>query len=203
MINDHKFGDLNDIDGRYRSLPGRAWLSWVLCSGSPGLQGRWWPGRGSHLRLRILFEACVFVGRIHFLTTCFFKTSRIFCDLSQFSHSVTSDSANPWTITLQASLSITNSQSLLKHRSIKSVMPSNHLILCHPLLLPLSIFPMIRVFSSESVLCIRWPKYSVPMNIQDWLPLGLTGLISLQAKGLSRVSDLRESLSLLLKRSPA
>ena len=59
----------------------------------------------------------------------------------------------------QASLSITNSQSLLKFMSIKSVMPSNHLILCRPLLLPPSIFPSIRVFSSESVLYIRWPKY--------------------------------------------
>ena len=59
----------------------------------------------------------------------------------------------------QASLSITNSQSLLKLMSIEMVMPSNHLILCHPLLLPPSIFPSIRVFSSESVLRIRWPKY--------------------------------------------
>ena len=58
-----------------------------------------------------------------------------------------------------ASLSITNSRSLLKLKSIESVMPSNHLILCHPLLLPPSIFPSIRVFSSESVCCIRWPKY--------------------------------------------
>ena len=59
----------------------------------------------------------------------------------------------------QASLSITNSQSLLKLMFIKLVIPSNHLILCHPLLLPPSIFPSIRVFSNESVLCIRWPKY--------------------------------------------
>ena len=65
----------------------------------------------------------------------------------------------PWTAACQASLSITNSWSLLKLMSIKSVMPSNHLILCHPLLLLPSIFPSIRVFSSESVLCIRWPKY--------------------------------------------
>ena len=65
----------------------------------------------------------------------------------------------PWTAARQASLSITNSQSLLKVMSIESVMPSNHLILCCPLLLLLSIFPYIRVFSSESVLCIRWPKY--------------------------------------------
>ena len=65
----------------------------------------------------------------------------------------------PWTVALQASLSITNSQSLLKLMPIESVMPSNHLILCHPLLLPPSIFPSIRVFSNESVLHIRWPTY--------------------------------------------
>ena len=63
----------------------------------------------------------------------------------------------PWTAAYQASLSITNSQSLLKLMSIESVMPSNHLILCHPLLLPSSIFPSIWVFSNESVLRIRWP----------------------------------------------
>ena len=67
--------------------------------------------------------------------------------------------ATQWTATCQASLSITNSRSLFKLMSIKSVMPSNHLILCHPLLLPPSIFPSIRVFSNESVPCIRWPKY--------------------------------------------
>ena len=65
----------------------------------------------------------------------------------------------PWTAAGQASLSITNSQSLLKLMSIESEMPSNWLILCCPLLLPPSIFPSIRVFSNESVLCIRWPKY--------------------------------------------
>ena len=65
----------------------------------------------------------------------------------------------PWTATLQASLSITNSQSLLKLMSIESVMPFNHLIFCFPLLLLPSIFPSIRVFSNDSVLHIRWPKY--------------------------------------------
>ena len=65
----------------------------------------------------------------------------------------------PWTAARQASLSITDSQSLLKLMSIKSVMPSNHLILCHPILLLPSIFPSIRVFSNESVLLMRWPKY--------------------------------------------
>ena len=77
----------------------------------------------------------------------------------QFSCSVMSDSATPWTAACQDSLSITNSRSLLKLMSIESVMPSNHLILCHPLLLPPLIFPSIRVFSNESVLRIRWPKY--------------------------------------------
>ena len=66
---------------------------------------------------------------------------------------------NPWTVAHQASLSITNSWSLLKLISIELVMPSNHLLLCCPLLLLPSIFPSIRVFSNESVLCIRWPKY--------------------------------------------
>ena len=79
--------------------------------------------------------------------------------VSQFSRSVMSNSLRPpWTATLQASLSIANSRSLLKLMSIESAMPSNHLILCHPLLLP-SIFPIIRVFSNESALRIRWPKY--------------------------------------------
>ena len=79
--------------------------------------------------------------------------------LVQFSHSVVSESATPWTAAHQASLSITNSYGLLKLMSIESVMPSNHLILCRPLLLPPSIFPSVRVFSDESVLRIRWPKY--------------------------------------------
>ena len=67
--------------------------------------------------------------------------------------------ATPWTAAHQASLSITNSQNSLKLMSIESVMPANHLSLCHPLLLPSSIFPSIRVFTNESVLHIRWPKY--------------------------------------------
>ena len=77
----------------------------------------------------------------------------------QLSGSVVSDCANPWTAACQASLSFTNFRTLLKLMSIESVMPSNHLILCHPLLFPPSIFPSIRVLFSESVLRIRWPKY--------------------------------------------
>ena len=67
--------------------------------------------------------------------------------------------ATPWTVAHQTSLSITNPQNPLKSMSIESVMPSNHLILCHPLLLLPSIFPSIRVFSNESIICIKWPKY--------------------------------------------
>ena len=103
-------------------------------------------------------------------------------------------SVTPWTAARQASLSTTNFRSLLKLVSIESVMPSNHLILCHPLLLPPLIFPSIRVFSNE------WTVFAsggqsigasastsvLPMNIQDWFPLGLTGWISFQSKGLSR-----------------
>ena len=103
---------------------------------------------------------------------------------------------DPWIAACQASLSITNSRSLLKLMSIESVMPSNHLILCHPLLFLLPIPPSIRVFSNESTLHMRWPKhwsfsFSIsPFNEhQDRPPLGWTGWISLQYKGLSRVSS--------------
>ena len=117
---------------------------------------------------------------------------RSFCSIQSFSH--VQLFVTWWTAAWQASLSITNSWSLLKFLSIESVMPSNHLILCHPLLLLPSIFPSIRVFSNEPVLCIRGPKYwsfnfSIsPSNEHPGLtPLGWTGWISLQSKGLSRV----------------
>ena len=100
----------------------------------------------------------------------------------------------PWTAAHQASLSITNSWSLLKLMSVESVMPSNHLILCCPcLLLPL-IFPSFKVFSNESVFTSGGQNIGVSastldllINIQDWFPWGFTGWISLQSKGLSRV----------------
>ena len=76
-----------------------------------------------------------------------------------FSRSVVSDSATPWTAARQASLSFAISRGLLRFMSIESVMPSNYLILCRPLLLLPSIFPSTRVFSNESTFCIRWPKY--------------------------------------------
>ena len=88
-----------------------------------------------------------------------------------------SDSVTPWTTAHQASLSIANSQSLLRLMSIKSVMPTNHLILCRPLIHLPSIFPSIRVFSDESVFCIRWPKYwSFSFSISP--SNGHSGLIS-------------------------
>ena len=99
-----------------------------------------------------------------------------------------------WTAARQASLYITNTWSLLRLMSITSVMPSNHLILCCPLLLLPSIFPSIRVFYNESVLHIRWPKYwSFSFSISPFnehlglISLGWTAWISLQFKGLSRV----------------
>ena len=102
--------------------------------------------------------------------------------------------ATPWTTACQASLSITNSWSLLKLMSIESVMPSSHLILCRPLLLLPSIFPSIRVFSNESALHIRWPKYwsfsfsiSPSNEYSGQISFRIDGLISLQSKGLSRV----------------
>ena len=95
--------------------------------------------------------------------------------------------ATPWIAAHQASLSITNSRSLLKLTSIESVMPSNHLILCHPLLPP-SIFPMSQLFASGGQsIGVSASTSVLPMNIQDWFPLGLTGWISFQSKGPSRV----------------
>ena len=99
----------------------------------------------------------------------------------------------PWTAVRQASLSFNNFQNLLKLMSIKLVMPSNHLILCHPLLLLPSIFPSIRVFSNESDFPIRWPKYwrfrfsfSFSPSKEYWglISFRWTGLISLQSKGI-------------------
>ena len=111
----------------------------------------------------------------------------------QFSHSVMSNSAIPWITAYQASLSIINSQSLLKLMSIESVMPSNHLILCRPLLLLPPIPPSIRAFLSQlfasggQSIGVSASASVLPMNIRDWSPLGWTGWISLQSNGLSRV----------------
>ena len=124
--------------------------------------------------------------------------------------------ATPWTAAHQASLSITNSLSLLKLMSIESVMPTNHLILFRPLLLLPSIFPSIRVFSNESVLFIRWPKYwSVSFSISpsneysglisfrmDWLDLVVQGTLkSLFQHHISKVSVLWRSAFLIVQLS--
>ena len=102
--------------------------------------------------------------------------------------------STPWSAALQASLSFTISQSLLRFMSIESVMLSNHVILCHSLHILPSIFASIRVFSNELAFHLRGKNIGVsasapvlPMNIQSWFSLGSTGLISLKSKGLSRV----------------
>ena len=112
----------------------------------------------------------------------------------QFSHCCVRLFVTPWTAACQTSLSITNCQSLLKLRSIESLMPSNHLILSCPLLLLPSIFPSIRVFSNKSVLRIRWPEYwnfsfsiSPSNEYSGLISFRIDGWISLQSKGLSRV----------------
>ena len=118
--------------------------------------------------------------------TCYFSSVKSLSRVRLFE--------TPWTAAHQASLSITNSQSLLKFMSIESVMSSNHLILCCPLLLPPSIFPNIRVFPMSQFFASGGQSIGVsasgsvlPMNIQDWFPLRLSGWISLQSKGLSSV----------------
>ena len=112
----------------------------------------------------------------------------------QFSRSVMSDSVTPWIAACQASLSIINSRSSLKLMSIESVMPSSYLILCCPLLLLPPIPPSIRVFSNESTLRMRWPKYwsfsfsiSVSKEHPGLISFRMDWLYSLQSKGLSRV----------------
>ena len=105
--------------------------------------------------------------------------------------------ATPWTEACQACLSITNSQSLPKLMSVELVMPSNNLILCHPLLLLPSIFPSIRVFSNESALCIRWPKYwSFSFNISPFNEH--PGLISFRIDWLE-LHEVQETLKSLLQ----
>ena len=136
----------------------------------------------------------------------------------QFSHSVVSDFLQPHGLQhSRITFSITNSQSVLKLMSIESVMPSNHLILCHPLLLLPSIFPSIRVFSNESVLCIRWPKcwsfsfsvspsneYSGPISFRiDWFDvLAVQGTLkSLLQHHSSKASILRHSAFFIVQLS--
>ena len=106
----------------------------------------WWGVFTSVKQMCAILEVCI---KCYYLST--FSSLQLLSHVQFF--------ATPWTTACQSSLSTTNSRSLLKITSIKSVTLSNHLILCHPLILLPSIFPSIRVFSNESILCIRWPKY--------------------------------------------
>ena len=137
----------------------RAALRWMGVAGHMGLAR--WIRAGSYLQVLILQRLPGLWPQAHHLPS-----------LLLFGRSGVSDSVTPRTAARQASLSITNSQSLLRLMSLESVMPSNHLFLCRPLVLLPSIFPSIRVFSNESALHIRWPNIGIlastsvlPMNI--------------------------------------
>ena len=144
-----------------------------------------------------------------FITSSLFSLNGLFLFLCtsikfyfQFSHSVVSDSVTPWTEAHQASLSITNPWSLFTLTSIEPVMHSNHLICC-PLLLPPSIFPSIfpvsqLLTSAGQSIGVSASALVLPMNIQDWFPLGLTSWISLQSKGLSSLLQHHSSKASIL-----
>ena len=127
----------------------------TLCSQCRGLNSIPSPGTRSHMgQLRVhMSQQMILLATSK--TQC--KKRKTISSVQSLSHSQLF--VTPWTAAHQSSLSITNSWNLLKLMSIESVMPSNHLILCHPLLLLPSVFPSIRVFSNESVLRIRWPEY--------------------------------------------
>ena len=154
---------------------------------------KWWDQMGLHFFLILCYKLIIHINYGLYVCVCVY----IYRFSSVQSLSCVQLFATPWTIAHQASLSITNSRSSLKLTSTESVMSSSHHILYHLLLLLPPIPPSIRVFSSESVFRIRRPKdwsfsfnispSSVPRNTQDWSPLGWTGWISLQSKGLSRV----------------
>ena len=141
-------------------------------------------------------KPCIHIRQINFVFVSFFGVGILSFFLFFFSVQSLSHVqlfANPWTTAQQASMSITSSWSLHKLMSIGSVMPSNHLILCCPLLLLPSIFPSIRSFQMSQFFTSGGQSIGVsastsvlPVNIQDWFPLGWTGWISLQSKGLSR-----------------
>ena len=150
-------------------------MRWLICL----------TGRSQLQKLSKLFKYC-------------FKCFSSVQSLSRVTHSLF---RTPWTAAHQTSLSISDFWSLLKLKSIESVMSSNDLFLCCPLLLLPSIFPGLRIFSNESVLHIRWPSASasvLTMNIQSWFHLGFTGLISLQSKGLTSLLQHNSSKASIL-----
>ena len=130
------------------------------CLEHPRDGGAWWAAvHGVAQGWTRLSDSAAAAAADYIATLSVFTLRGSFCISSVQSLSCVRLFATPWTAERQAFLSITNSRSLLKFTSIESVMPSSHLTLCHSLLLPPSIFPSIRVFSNESVLYIRWPKY--------------------------------------------
>ena len=143
----------------------------------------------------LIHSELIFVYDVRYWSTFSFSFFSFFCMSVEFQLlSRVQFFVTPWTAVYKASLSITNSWSLLRLRSIESVMPSNHLILCHPPILLPSIFPSIRVFSSESILRIRWPKYwSFSFSIRpsneysELISFRIDGFDLLAAKGRSRV----------------
>ena len=164
---------LGGIGGRRRR--GQQRMRWLDCiTDSMDLvwvnsRSWWWTGKPGMLRFmgsqRVGHEWAIEMNWTDTVSVFFFNFSNIQAFTSVQSLSRVRLFVMPWIAASQASLSITNSQSLLKLMSIVLTMPSNHLILCHPLLLPPSIFPSIRVFTNESVLLIRWRKYwSFSMN---------------------------------------
>ena len=142
--------------------------------------------RKNMVNILMLFLLAIFLSQMLFYIVEFISSVQSLSCVQLF--------ATPLTAACQASLSITNSQSLLKLMCIALMMPSNHLILCHPLLLLPSIFPSIMAFSMSWFFASGGQSIGVsalasvlPMNTQDWSPWGWTGCISLQSKGLSRV----------------
>ena len=175
-----------------KPIPFQSWVSLPCMVISAHLPE--WTGYIRSLFIYLLMDLWVVSGYWLLQKKCYKHLRACLCISSVESLSRVQLFATPWTAACQASLSITNSRSLHKLIYIESVMPSNHLTLCHPLFHLPSIFPSIRVFSKESVLHIRWLSIGIsasasvlPINIQNRFPLGWAGWVSLQSKGLSKV----------------
>ena len=165
---------VESFQNMYKAFPGSQWLGlYILTAKGPGSILGWrimipQDERHSQEKKKYIY----IYTHTHMIISSVQLLSNLSKDVQLF--------VTPWTAACQASLHIINSQSLLKLLSIKSVMPSNQLILCHPLLLLPSIFPSIRVFSKESVICIRWPKnWSFRFSISS--SNEYSGLISFRA----------------------